>query len=57
MIAAIESVIGVYVPLNGEGIASLNLEWIAAGLFVLLFTWFLLKLSLRFFDWLCGKRV
>lgn len=55
MIGALESVLGQYVQLNGEGIASLNWEWLWCGVLLLLSVWFCFKVVLRFLDWLLKR--
>lgn len=47
MTALITEILGTYVPLNGEGLASINFPWIVSAICWILLLWFVLKLILR----------
>lgn len=49
MISAIEYYLGQYVPLNGEGIASLNIEWLLGATLTVMTIWFIYKIILTVF--------
>lgn len=46
MVSAITNLFGEYVPLNGEGLASLNFPWIVGAIIGIIFLWFLLEMVL-----------
>lgn len=54
MINGFTTLLGEYVPLAGDGIASLNLMWIVAAIFTLMSIWFFYKIILKFMDWVIG---
>lgn len=47
MVDLLKEILGVYTPLAGEGLASLNIEWIFNALLFFLFVWFILRLILN----------
>lgn len=47
MVAYITDMLGLYTPLSGEGLASLNLPWIVGAIFFLLLVWFIFRLILK----------
>lgn len=46
----IVEILGTYVPLSGEGIASLNPVWITSAILWILLIWFVFKLILRLIE-------
>ena len=47
MIDLITEILGEYVQLTGEGIASINWPWITSAIIWILLIWFVFKLILR----------
>ena len=47
MVDLIVEILGEYVPLNGEGIATLNWPWLVGAIIWILIIWFIFKLILR----------
>lgn len=52
MINALINIIGEYVPLAGDGIASLNPVWLLAAVLLCFSVWFVFRMVLKIFDWL-----
>lgn len=46
MIGYIQQILGTYVPLQGEGIASLNIEYIVGAITLIMTLWLFIKLTL-----------
>ena len=47
MVDFIVEMLGAYVPLNGEGLASINFPWVIGALSFLLVLWFVFRLILK----------
>ncbi len=56
MVDLLHEILGVYTPLTGDGLASLNLEWIFNALCFFLFVWFILRLILNLVNRGGGRR-
>lgn len=56
MVDLLKEILGVYSPLSGEGLASLNIEWIFNALLFSLFVWFILRLILNLSNRGGGRR-
>lgn len=40
-------ILGTYVPLNGEGLASINLPWVVNAIILIMCFWFVLRIILN----------
>lgn len=47
MTTILDEILGSYVPLTGEGLASINFDWIAGAIIFIMLFWFVLRLILN----------
>lgn len=49
-------ILGTYVPLNGEGLASINFPWVVNAIILLMCFWFVLRIILNLVNRNGGRR-
>lgn len=47
MVDILLEILGTYVPLNGDGLASINFPWVVNAIIFILLVWFVLRLILN----------
>lgn len=47
MTLILDEILGSYVPLAGEGLASINFGWIVGAIIFIMLTWFILRIIIN----------
>lgn len=49
MISYVRGILGTYIPLEGDGISSINIEYLISAIILIMCVWFTMKLIISLF--------